>query len=82
MRPCTFQKSGLAKDYYYVKGDSDSDDEVMASVVLSGNGDGATQVTSSTRRLRGTRPATTPMRRSSLFALYQSEAAERTSSAG
>lgn len=64
MGPFTFPRSTLAKDHYYVEGDSDSDDEVTASGFLAEKADDvAAQAVSLARRLRGMKPATTPMRR-------------------
>lgn len=61
--PFTFQRSALAKDYYYVEGDPDSDDELTASDFLAGKADGATatRAVPLIRRFRGA--ITTPMRR-------------------
>lgn len=64
MGPFTFPRSTLAKDHYYVEGDSDSDDEMTASSFLAEKADDvAAQAVSLARRLRGMKPATTPMRR-------------------
>ncbi len=63
--PFTFQRSALAKDYYYVEGDSDGDEEGTApSAVRPGEPDAAaTRVAPSSRRPRRARPANIPMRR-------------------
>jgi len=59
----TFQRPALAKEYYYVEGDSDGEEEAAAPAVRPWEPDAATRTAPSTRRLRRARPATIPMRR-------------------